>query len=88
MVAGAVRAESREAVDVGSDEADIARAALQRIERRHFGEAEVALARRRTLAIGRPRRLEALGGRTGIAVLDQGDLDPPVDAVAGPLAVG
>lgn len=43
MVAGAVRAESREAVDVGGDEADIARAALQRIERRHFGEAEVAV---------------------------------------------
>ena len=43
MVAGRIGAETREPVDIGGDETDVARTALEWIERRHFGKAKVAV---------------------------------------------
>src|SRR3546814_15537038 len=58
MVAGAVGTESREAVDIGGDEADVAGAAFQRVERRHLGQPEVAVD---AIELGE-QRLVAFGG--------------------------
>src|SRR3546814_9425460 len=58
VIARRIGAETREAVDVRRDEADVGGAALQGIERGHFGEPEVAIdgvepSQQRAVAVGR-----------------------------------
>src|SRR4051794_27494989 len=61
VIAGAVGTEPGQTIDVGSDERDVAGAAFEWVERRHLGEAEVAIDRvelgqQRLVARGRRHR--------------------------------